>query len=1079
MGKGAKIVGKKGPHKKNPSGQKQIFGKAEQKFYLQFKMTDPADPAKLIDFPEGITVKLMNKGKPIANPVATAVTDAGGKVVVAADKATSHASPSYHFRIDLDERTFYDIDAKKIIPGTTIKESDDRNLMELPMVMDTSSDDFYYDDSKLHLKKGMLKNYPAHKKGEGTPGANIILEVRFYWFYLRFKFYDPIRDDVQDVPRGLPVLPVVDNEEYFARMVKNEAAYGYAIDTNEKRALHYLKLLGFFKGKVDAPLGKDGKDAIKQFQQQHGLDKNSTLDDPTRNMLERVFYRRNTGIYKGGSYWVPVWKKKKAMTEVNFELAVPVNKLVTDVQSADFDLFLYTKEKTATPVLVTRKKIATDNKDKDGKEVPYDKLDYFKKRLYYDLPVKWSSRNYWTRYNNVMTNGERFSEVMKTKVTLYPFVNDEAKRQDKTKPLMFSFDDIVLVKADGSQDIADKDAAGVSLAPNPFKADTGANKDGSRLTMFHVNNGELVVYDREEVKRPYFSKVTATSANFTSNVIPNAPKNARLVVFASDFYDITNKRTAQKAEPYNKAKHILGARAAMLNDPDCHFGEGLVQPGTPLAALFKEGAAFSLGNFEHHYLHDCCAITEPDKCDKLVKRSFLVLYWNGRFSTKDYIPIANRTIDHVDPSGTTIYKQVPDATVMNDGHKKNFEIEGMENAKKRWDDKGYTMEPIKLIADGGTCYHQIKPICFFEAKKSGIGGKEKCRVDITNDQKEKGWMTPVTSKMFWEVYQDQLDWYKYTDIDGKVYKWLTVAHELGHALGRHDDYSYADRFGQYYTGMPYQFDEGSMMLDNRAPRMRHFYNALNWVNQCSVDPNKLKKFFDNTQFAVVHRFGKNTLRFHLPDALRDIYIYFKVKKGLNVGTGTVDLALYRLGVDETAYNLSIKSERPKLSKDPFNAIVVVYIKIAVIFKNGSAGAWTPNDKNHYITSLRAILNDLNQRFYLEADGTHDYKRTYLGVFPVCLEKSAPDPDSNYDVEVTLDDSSSITGRTGKSVKVGNEVNKHWVANYILGDDDGAVAAFFKWTLGLWSLGASELKFARDWMRTELGDNSIDIESSLW
>ena len=75
---------------------------------------------------------------------------------------------------------------------------------------------------------------------------------------------------------------------------------------------------------------------------------------------------------------------------------------------------------------------------------------------YYDLPVKWSSRNYWTRYDNDLKKGERFNVVMKDKIKLYPFDADESKRSDKTKPLIFSFDDVVLVKANGAQDIQDK-----------------------------------------------------------------------------------------------------------------------------------------------------------------------------------------------------------------------------------------------------------------------------------------------------------------------------------------------------------------------------------------------------------------------------------------------------------------------------------------------------------------------------------------------------------------------------------------------------------------------------------------------
>ena len=1058
-------------HKRNPSGQKKVFVKAEQKFYLQFRMTDPADPAKLVDFPEGITVRLMNDGKTASGPGAVAKTDASGKVVLSGAKSQWQAKnwPSYHFRIDLDERTFYDIDAKKLAAGDTIKESDQRNLMELPMVMDTKNNDFHYDKAKLPLDGGMLKKYPVSKKGEGSPSGHVVLELKLYWYYLRFKFYDTIREDVQGVPRGMPVIPMVDGKDHLARMVKDEAASGYALNSDEKRALHYLKLLAFFKGRVDKPVEKDVKDALKKFQKQHGLTENGTLDGPTKGMLEHVFFCRNTGIYKDGAYWVPVWKKKgEAITEVFFELARPVNKLVSGDDSASFDLFLFTKDKTSAPVMVTRKKIAQDNKDKDGKEVPYEKLDFLKARHYYDLPVKWSSRNYWTRYDNDMNKGERFSVVMKDKVTLYPFVADEAKRQDKSKPLVFSFDDIVLVKADGSQDIQDKDAGDTDVV---LKADAGAAKDGSRLTLFKVENGNLVVHDLEEADRPYFSKVTAASANFTANVIPNAPGNTRLVAFAGDFYDATNRRTAQKAEPFDRTKHVLGARAAMLNDPDCHCHKAFKDPKTPYAA---DGT----GHFELHYVHNAWPISGPDR---LTIRSFLLVHWSGRFESA------------AAPNNVTADKV------------KKYETEGMENAKKRWEDKVYAFEPLKLATEGGDCTYQIRPVFFFEAKKPGIGGKAKCTVKISGDE-DAGSMGLESSTMYWKDYQvnDYQHLGAFADVDGKSYEALVVAHELGHAKGKDDDYAYSTKFKQYYPGMPYQFDVGSMMKSNRAPRMRHLYNILNWINNSSKDPGGLKKFQNSAQFTLVHRFGKTVLRYVMPDASKDIYVPYKVKAGHALSqaqtvslrsfdrmltdmadrmsgsrppTHAVDLSLYRLGKDETGYSYAIGGRKPRPPKAPFDAILVVYVKIGIKFIDGSDGNWTNATKRDFRNGLSNVLKTLNERFYLESSGV--LKRTYLAVFPVCLEKDPVDPESHYDLEVYLDGTSEFGERSGKKAQVGNEVSKHWLAKYILCSEEGHFSTAFRRLLGNWSLGSNDLKFARDWMRGELNDSSIVIRDTLW
>ena len=169
-----------------------------------------------------------------------------------------------------------------------------------------------------------------------------------------------------------------------------------------------------------------------------------------------------------------------------------------------------------------------------------------------------------------MDTGGRFTDILKTTLKLKPF---DTNVTEFSKPLMFSFDDIVLVDSTGSQEISDKDSGDASIA---LSAD-------SRYTLFNVENEKLVVYnpgDPDDPDGPQY-----TNVRFTENIISNVPEHPRVVAFANGFYDVMNKRSGNKinrfdwtqaAMPFDSAKkQVCGCRGAMLNDPDFHFWEAL------------------------------------------------------------------------------------------------------------------------------------------------------------------------------------------------------------------------------------------------------------------------------------------------------------------------------------------------------------------------------------------------------------------------------------------------------------------------------------------------------------------------
>jgi hypothetical protein len=1085
------------------SGKKQTFVKARQKFYLQLKITDPKDPSKLVEMPKGVRVRLFANGSALKNAGGMSHTDKKGKVCLAPDSATIRSRPDYHFRIDLNERTYIDIQKMKLVPSQSIKLIDSRKLMEIPMVADTAEGGFHYDAAKLKLTDGKLKDYAPQKKGEGTNDAPIVLELRFYWYHIRLKYLNYIKNAWADVPAGLPLVPRPDkSEDYLHKyLLKDHLELDYLIDSEEKKIQHHLNLLGFNCGKVDGNIGAKARKAIRAFKKQYGLKRNAVAGPITKRMLEQVFYRRQVGVYDNGVYAIPVWKKKTGTwSEMHFEIAAPAQTvagtyaLVSQAEAARFDLFLYSKDKRSTPKLMRREEIAQANKDSQKRPVPYDRLEFIKQRHYYDLPVEWSSRNYWARYDNDMKKGDLYHKVMKEKVKLYPFVSDAAKRSDKTKPLVFSLDDIVLIKkSNGSQNIKDKTEAD---APIDLKKDAANAKNGSRLSLFYVKveskNGKRIIdlslHAPEKGKQPFFSKVHSDTSNFAINRITYVPENPVLVAFANDFYTISNKRafaTSRLFKYYHKsttdlsfdtAKHVKGCRVAVLNDTDRHAGAAIKYPAADSNTRYF---AAGTGNYELHYLHNCFPMKKGP--DKLEMQSFLIIYWNGKFVKKDYI--GNVTLD---TNGRP--QQKPDTThPMSDNDVFKYETEGLTNSKERWEQKGYTIEPLKTVAKGGTCKIQIKPVFFFEAKRHGIGGKPKCKVEISND-KNAGSMGISKSWMFWPDYKKRnyLGVGQFTDIDGKRFETLVISHELGHAEGKDDDYSYDDRFKQYYSGMPYQYDTGSMMNTNRAPRMRNLWNFLNWVNDntSAAGNNSLKDLLGSVEFKMVHRYkqgGKDkTLNYHLsrsPKDYRDVYKPFKAKANKSVGTGKVDLALYRLGEDETAPNMKINKNLSGGKKPiQFDGILTVYIKVGFRFVDAQAPSrWTKAIKQARMNAVVNAITKLNDKFYITStSGIHDFNTAVISFFPVCIESNSAS--RHYRLTVTIENpmnGNTIWTANGARLSVGHNTCEYDIISYLLGHARNNLARK-RGGAGIPNIVKNDLEFIRKWFRAKLNDTDNKV-----
>jgi hypothetical protein len=684
---------------------------------------------------------------------------------------------------------------------------------------------------------------------------------------------------------------------------------------------------------------------------------------------------------------------------------------------------------------------------------------------YYDIPSQWSSQNYWTRYGKDLNKGDRFTNVVKDTLKLIPY---GGAITDIFHPLVFNLDDLVLVDGTGSQAIQDKDDQDT---PINLSAD-------SRYTLFNVENGCLIRYnlgDPVDNDGPVF-----TNEAFSENLILNCPNGSRLISFSNGFYDITDRRSGNHGWPFDASLgQIQGCRAALLNDKRFHFWEELKYSSATMNGNSINSFLFfakQSGNFELHFIHNVCEVPNPENQSQKIIRSFMVIYWSGRFKPHTYPHAA-------DPDKY-------DDIVIGLDHAKKFAKDGCLNACHRWEEKGYTVEPPDLMLAP-----QIMPVFFFEAKKDNTGGKEKCTVKISNDN-SAGEMGIVNSHMYYNDYhiRDYLSVGNFRDIDGKKFKTLVVAHEFSHALGKDDEYAYDNKFKQYYPGMPYHFDDGSMMTDNRAPRMKHLWFFVNWINDRSNTPAQLLPFLNHTQYKIVHRFNGKKLSYSLPIAPNDhrcIYWPFRSVNKQTVGNvggnKSVALHLYKLGEDEAAYNIRIGGQRPNFA---FRATLMVTINMKIKFEN--AAAWSDTQVQKCISRLQSVFkNDLNGKFYLINDAhEHPFKYTYIHFFPLYQLNNDPSDATyeNYEITFflpgTLDPLNPPKGikadiyqadNLAQTLNISASVDNRWIAHWALGNYQPQEASFLKQLFNLNKVGVSQLGFIKDWFCSAPIINNLNFQ----
>jgi hypothetical protein len=488
---------------------------------------------------------------------------------------------------------------------------------------------------------------------------------------------------------------------------------------------------------------------------------------------------------------------------------------------------------------------------------------------------------------------------------------------------------------------------------------------------------------------------------------------ARIIAWKSVFYDATVRRL--------KTGNYIGARAAVKNDRDMHFGAAIQKPATPIC-----------GNFELHYFKECL---DPDK--KAVDG--LMVFWSCRFAKDSDVTAADEA---------------------------NFHKTGFAHSMNRWRRKKYEFKPR---SDPNNRKLEVMPFFFLEGREEN---PYKCTVKLHKPTPDARANMGLTGGNF-KTSDYQATGTAHAD-DGQNYAFFTMAHELGHAMGLHDEYRESidedknwsptlPTFDQWYPAMPYGFDFVSMMVTNRAPRLRHFWYWCRWVNETA----ETKLLTGNTVFRVEGGASK-TWQYSLPQAMTNFYtpVAEETDRG-NGSYGKFDLFLYKCGNDETV-------DRMISGHSDFDGTLVIRTKLQWFFDDHDGADWADDDvKLNYLRQFQNRIDArLNAKYYIESNDP-EFKKIYVQFVPHYYFEGSTIHD-HFEVEVKANNTAAIRYTAefyeddfdSDEFSVDQLQNEVSIMRYTLGLKPYKVVGAVKQSVN--SIGAAELAFLADWVKAKRG-----------
>jgi hypothetical protein len=640
---------------------------------------------------------------------------------------------------------------------------------------------------------------------------------------------------------------------------------------------------------------------------------------------------------------------------------------------------------------------------------------------YYDLPAKWSSRNYWTRGDGAaFTPGNRFEEVMDTERDLKPYGPNSTTYE---QPLVFSLDDIVLLDtAGGTQAIQDAD----------HQANPQNLSDRSRVKL-------MVASSVTGFLRLHRTGAALNSARipFPSNLITVDATDVKIVFFRDGFYTVGNKRTQESAN-WASQQFVVGARAAVRDDADHHVTWGMQHNHTEFG---------STGDFDLHYFHNL-------HFDDQHPVSYSISYASMNFMA--------------DTRNPTDWSPIPTAAQV-----QNFIDEGSYRAMSVWNLKRSYMEERNptdttfiirhfVFFDEREHFSPTTPAggwvnCNFEnwpsqnatdnfetlfghanvqaAERNALGGRPKFLGMVCRNKPGSGDWGPAwhracrgTSanahysllKLNRSAYR-QANTYGGWAVTEHGLQWRphTMAHELGHGTGYPDEYvrrkfkahsasnarSYAN-FKQHHV--PYSIETtrpsiGSMMQQNRIPRLRNLWYALHMLNsQSNTAGSDLNGLLPNRDLVGRLRRGTWDLTYSRRMTGGNPSVPANWESPVHSSPNhvitsdpqrRVSLSLYDVGQDESSSRFFHTAQGAM----QYQGVLVVRVLMNISW----GGTWTNTQKETRIQGIDQAYRDWSGHFRLTG-GTGDIQNIYVHFVHGFYSSDDHDTegDKHYDIELT-------------------------------------------------------------------------------
>ncbi len=781
-------------------------------------------------------------------------------------------------------------------------------------------------------------------------------------------------------------------------------------------------------------------------------------------MRFRSYKKDNTEIpsrqfYKNGVYCVVVQFRSQEESDAH------ANEIYFSSQNAE--KWIYTENDLADtlPVVVENvsKSVWETLSDSNRKgKCCIETLSPVQRFHYYDLPPEWDSRN-WP----CMVGGKAdvFSAHM-------------SKRTTKEAPIEFNLDTLVLLETNGgTQAIQDEDHFG---NPKPCSA------THSRIKIIYhdLNTGEIALFKRGT--EDFTARIP-----FGRNLITENCENILVVLFKNGFYPVASRRTHPETN-WVTQNFVVGARAAIRNDPDCI----VLSP-----MQHKQNYMSYTGDYDVIYGHHLSFYDGHPI-------SLYIIYVSISFMRDSRWADGDTNPEHNVPSLAAVRK---------------FIDEGCYLSMARYNSKKYYLEEDPAAVDGT----RIIPFYLFDeretfnvddatrptgidfdtdagkpvlmahpavttARTNAYGGKSKflamiCRDSSATSQYGLAYHHAVRNSTNLPYSLFKLNESAYHGVtgpfhpvmpyieDGVSYQVFTMAHELGHATGHADEYlrnnfKVGDEnfptFYQFFECYNMAWNRPSLMYWNGAPRLHHLAYVLNHIHhQITAGEFKSKNWLQGKKFVAVYNFATGSYRYSRQQSgltiPSDPRVAMHVNGRLEVrGSNprkTVYTALYYVSQDES----SCRRFHPGQAIE-YQAVLVVRVLLSVNF------SWLTSTENR-ANRLREIDDQwsaLSCKYRL-VNGTGHIKNIIIH-FLMGFTEEQETATRNYRADI------SWWSHGDRIVSAGGTSDEITIRRHATGEDVVAYFLDIRNTADLTQTSAmvNHLDFLRRWVNNRLSDNMV-------